>query len=179
MSKMAKSKRAKGKKYEFSEEWRTNVIGRLVKIVKIKDMAIKIEESVYKDTCDVSEDGTIGDISFKTKYQHRIQRIITNLDKKYFGNENLLKRLLNKEISPEDLVYMTPEEMYPEKWDAIKRKQEEENKFLTENQRKATSNRIRCRKCGKNEVATMEIQSRSMDEPATIIYECVVCGNKW
>lgn len=36
-----------------------------------------------------------------------------------------------------------------------------------------------CNKCGHNEAYFIQMQTRSADEPTTIFFQCVNCGNTW
>jgi DNA-directed RNA polymerase III subunit RPC11 len=36
-----------------------------------------------------------------------------------------------------------------------------------------------CEKCGYHQAYFNEIQIRSADEPATLFFKCVKCGNQW
>lgn len=38
---------------------------------------------------------------------------------------------------------------------------------------------VTCRRCNKNEVFMMSIQTRSADEPETLFFHCMNCNNKW
>jgi DNA-directed RNA polymerase subunit M/transcription elongation factor TFIIS len=174
-------KRSKNK-VKYDESWRDNVRNKLNTILESKELSDKLEDLIYEQNIDIlikySED--IGYGIFKRKYMYKLQMLITNLDpKSYIKNINLLPKVKKGSISLEKLITMTPEELYPEKWEKIKKKQEEEEKFLYENKRKATSNRIKCFSCGKKEVSTTEQQTRSADEPMTIFYECLNCGKRW
>ena len=43
----------------------------------------------------------------------------------------------------------------------------------------ATSNRFKCRKCGKRECSYYQLQTRSADEPMTNFITCLNCGSNW
>ena len=38
---------------------------------------------------------------------------------------------------------------------------------------------VRCRRCGSQEIAWEELQTRSADEAATLYCACVTCKNRW
>lgn len=43
----------------------------------------------------------------------------------------------------------------------------------------AVAGLFKCRKCGSNETISVDVQTRSADEPMTTKVTCVACGNKW
>lgn len=42
-----------------------------------------------------------------------------------------------------------------------------------------TTDTVQCKKCGNRNATYYSIQKRSGDEPATVYYTCVDCGNSW
>lgn len=42
-----------------------------------------------------------------------------------------------------------------------------------------TTDTVQCKKCGKRNATYYSIQKRSGDEPATVYYTCIDCGNSW
>ena len=38
---------------------------------------------------------------------------------------------------------------------------------------------VRCESCGFTEAYFFQVQTRSADEPTTVFYKCVKCGNRW
>lgn len=177
--------RAKTKPYEneSNENWRENVCEKLGTLVDDAELGCEIEEALYQQITtrtSHSEKAMFQDSIFKHRYLYALSTLILNLDPNaYVGNKNLIQRVKSGEIVPEQLVSMTPPELFPEKWEEIRKKQQEEEKFLYENQRKATSKRIKCFSCGERQVSYFEAQTRSSDEPMTVFYECLNCGNKW
>lgn len=168
---------------ESDEKWRDNVVEKLVSLVDDEKLAIDIEKALYQKTRDKTSQTELALLQtsiFKHRYMYNLQTLVLNLDPTdYVGNQNLISRVKSGDISAVQLVVMTPEEMFPEKWEEIRRRQKEEEKFLYENNRKATSKRIKCFSCGNRNVCTSEQQTRSADEPMTVFYECLDCGNKW
>lgn len=167
----------------LQEKWRINICKRLTTILGDEKLAFTIEDELYrevqKDTSE-NEKTLFHDAIFKHRYMYRMQTILLNLDtKSYLKNKELLPKVLSGSITPHELVTMPSTQLFPEKWEEIKKKQDAENDFLYKNQRKATSKRIKCFACGGNEVCTTEAQTRSADEPMTTFYECLKCHNKW
>ena len=75
-------------------------------------------------------------------------------------------------ILPEELCYMKPHELYPEKYKNIIEKKAYEHK-----QRKNKgSNIFSCKKCKQSNCDVTQKQTRSADEPATTFVKCLECG---
>jgi len=181
--KRKKNTKVKAVEPEPDEKWRDNVRQKLSTLVDDEKLGSEIEAALYQKTLDKSSQTDLAVLEmsiFKHRYLYHLQTLVLNLDpEEYVGNKNLIIRVKNHEVSPVELVVMTPEEMFPEKWEEIRKKQKEEEKFLYENHRKATSKRIKCFACGERQVCTTEQQTRSADEPMTVFYECLNCNNRW
>jgi transcription elongation factor S-II len=113
-------------------------------------------------------------------YKINSQRVISNLDEKsYIQNSRLLKRLRDKEFSPQDIAAMSYSDLYPEKWgDLIERTMKREAKMLEVDKSSATD-MFKCGKCKKRECTYYEYQTRSADEPMTQFIRCLNCNNRW
>jgi transcription elongation factor S-II len=179
----AKGKRGQVIQAEPDETWRENVREKFETLVGDRKLADNIEEALYQKICfrtSHSERAMFQDTIFKHRYLYALQSLVLNLDpNSVIGNKNLVNRVISGELTPVMLVNENPVNLFPEKWEEMKKKQQEEEKFLYENQRKATSKRIKCFSCGKREVCTTEAQTRSADEPMTTFYECLNCNNRW
>lgn len=94
------------------------------------------------------------------------------------GNDYLHLRVMSGEITPERLVQMSNEELFPTKWERIKEKRLQEIKNQNE-QKVATTDLYRCSRCKKRQCTFFQLQTRSQDEPMTIFITCTNCGAKW
>ena len=99
-------------------------------------------------------------------------------------NEDFKKKVVNGELSPEQLATMDVIEML----DKNKKKEineAKENKVNSvrsdweETHSKVTSGVYKCKKCGGDKTKQHEMQTRSADEPMTIFITCTECGNSW
>jgi DNA-directed RNA polymerase subunit M/transcription elongation factor TFIIS len=108
-------------------------------------------------------------------YNGRLRSMITNIK----SNKELYKKIVDKEISPQTLAFMTHQEMCPYLWKTridmkIKR---DTSKFT--NNIEASTDMFMCRKCKSKKCTYYEMQTRSADEPATIFITCLDCGKNW
>jgi transcription elongation factor S-II len=107
-------------------------------------------------------------------YTDRLRSIYLNLK-----NEHLLNALLISEISPQQLAFMTHQELNPERWKVlIDRKMKRDDSKLNTNVQ-ASTDMFTCRKCKSKKCTYYELQTRSADEPTTIFVTCLDCGKNW
>ncbi|KAL8730796.1 MAG: hypothetical protein Q9166_003866 [cf. Caloplaca sp. 2 TL-2023] len=112
-------------------------------------------------------------------YKAKIRSLFQNL--KIKSNPTLRQRVLSGEITPENFVTMTHEDLKSDK-----RKTEDEG-FKKENMKNAKvakpersiSTSFECGRCKQKKVAYNQAQTRSADEPMTTFCECQNCGNRW
>lgn len=144
------------------------------KILDNQELAISIENELY-NSCAFKSD--------KSEYEQKARQISINLDpKSYVKNTYLHPRVVSGEITPVQLVHLTPQELCPEKWEQTIR----ENKELLQKQvegskARATTDMFICPKCKKRETTYYEQQTRGADEPMTKFITCVAdgCGKQW
>jgi DNA-directed RNA polymerase subunit M/transcription elongation factor TFIIS len=75
-------------------------------------------------------------------------------------------------ILPEELGYMKPHELFPERYKSII-----EKKAYEHNQKKNKgSNIFSCKKCKQSNCEVTQKQTRAADEPATTFVKCLECG---
>ena len=92
---------------------------------------------------------------------------------------SLINKILNKEIKPQDVAFMTHQEMMPQKWEElIKIKSiRDQNKF--EQKLEAATDTFTCRKCYSKQCTYYQLQTRSADEGITTYVTCISCFNRW
>ena len=134
----------------------------------ILKVANAIEEHMYNMFSDVGRD-------YKTKYRN----ISFNLkDKK---NGKLRSMLLDRLLSPEELLNMTSEQLAN---DDLKKSRELVHEKMTRdampyNKQAATTDQFKCGKCKERKCTYYQMQTRSADEPLTTFVHCVNCDNRW
>ncbi len=97
----------------------------------------------------------------------------------YVKNNRLLSRLIKNEFTPEQLVNMSPQDMFPENWKELIDEKYRREKILYETKKEAMTDQFKCSKCKSRETAYFEMQTRSADEPMTIFITCLNCGKRW
>lgn len=107
---------------------------------------------------------------FVKKYNYYIAEVYNTLP-------SIIGKIEKKEIQISDIL-LNPIKVYPENWEFVMKRKEQEEKILT---KELVSNSAvsKCYKCNEKNVYTQSIQTRGSDEPATIFYSCLTCGNKW
>jgi DNA-directed RNA polymerase subunit M/transcription elongation factor TFIIS len=120
------------------------------------------------------------DERFINIYKNKARSVLANIDPtSYLNNARLLERLNEEEFKPQDIPYMKPQNIFPEKWNDIIQIQEKREDNLLHKQQVARTDQITCRRCKKKECNYYELQTRSSDEPMTAFVTCLNCGNRW
>lgn len=107
-------------------------------------------------------------------YIDRFRSIFMNLQK-----TDLLNNIEEKKIKPEDVAFMTHQEMRPKKWDKFIETKIKRDKYKFENNIEASTDSFTCRKCKSNKCSYYQMQTRSADEPMTTFVSCISCGSRW
>lgn len=111
---------------------------------------------------------------FAQLYLDRLRSIFTNI-----SNIEIIRQIYSCELSPQNFVFMTHQEMKPERWtELIQQKiKRDASKFNTNIE--ASTDMFTCKKCKSKKCTYYELQTRSADEPATIFITCLDCGKHW
>mgnify|MGYP000530652858 CR=1 FL=1 len=114
-------------------------------------------------------------------YQSKARTLIVNLNPTTvnIGNKNLLKKIMSGDISPKNLVNLSPAELYPEKWNIYIKRQEVLDKEVIESTEHATTDQFKCPRCRLRKCTYVSAQTRSADEGMTNFITCVECGHSW
>jgi transcription elongation factor S-II len=130
----------------------------------------QIENSIHNfsiDYASVNETPYLLEQIYDTKGDE-ILKLIKDTENDYFFNA-----IKNKKIDLQQIAFLKPDELNPEKYDRIiKKKQLEE--YKKNNQ--ATSNVFQCKKCKNKKCQVTQRQTRAADEPATTFVTCMECG---
>ena len=149
---------------------RNQVNINLTKLIKKKPLVTKIENSILNYSLDFCKDNQIDDemceYIYNEKYEQILDIIKTNV--KLF-----LKNITDKRLIPEQIAFLSPQELDPAKWEKLLKKKEEARKNLQE--ANITYEYI-CSKCKNNKHTEIALQTRSADEPMTHFITCTNCG---
>lgn len=115
----------------------------------------------------------------KEEYRTKMRSLYQNLKNK--SNTQLRTRVVSSEITPEDFVRMSSDELR-----SAERRQADEaiqkknmNDAMVAQAERSISTSLQCGKCGQRKVTYTEAQTRSADEPMTLFCTCLNCGKSW
>jgi DNA-directed RNA polymerase subunit M/transcription elongation factor TFIIS len=168
-------------KIKNPEKFRNNVMIKINKLLNDEKKSLNVEKSIFnfsiKEATNMKIVKKWDNEYFVLIYFNRFKSIFINLNKK---NNKLLEKIINGEITNEDLCNLTHQEMFPEHWtEIIKEKIKMDKKIFDEKKIESMSDLVKCKKCKGRECTYYELQTRSCDEPATQYYTCLICDNKW
>jgi transcription elongation factor S-II len=160
------------------ELFRENVRNKIAIILQDNTMSTNLEKGIYNYTIKEANTQKIvkkwENPAFSQLYLDRLRSIYVNLK-----NEELLKQIIQNEITPQSVAFMTHQEMNPSHWRIlIDRKIKRDASKYTSNI-EASTDMFTCKKCKSKRCTYYELQTRSADEPATIFVTCLDCGKHW
>jgi transcription elongation factor S-II len=136
--------------------------------------AIELENKIFDYTIQYVNCYNLNIVHFKSLYNSKIQDIYYNLNP--INSPTLLINILNKKINIEQIPFMSPEQLNPNKWENIIKKRD----FIEyKKNNMATSDAYKCKKCKQSKCKVFSLQTRSADEPMTIFVHCEVCNYSW
>ena len=159
-------------------QFRKNIINKLNAIIEDETKCINLEKGICNSCIKEGKSRKIinkwENKQFETLYVSKLWTVMTNLK-----NPELVQQIKNNEILPQNIAFMTHQEMQPSQWkDMIERKiRRDESKYSTNLE--ASTDMFTCRKCKSKKCTYYELQTRSADEPATIFVSCLNCGKNW
>ena len=159
-------------------EFRVNVRNELTKLIGIENISENLEKGIYNWCIQESNKKNIvkkwDNVYFTHIYLDRLKTVIFNL-----RDETLLEKLKTKRFKPHELVFMTHQEMQPEKWQALidAKKIRDDNLYAPKID--GNTDNFTCRKCKSKNCSYYQLQTRSGDEPMTTFVTCIKCGNRW
>jgi len=141
------------------------------------DMAISIEASIFEYAIAYTKSRALDNHFIECVYRDKSIDIFSNLDVNSSVKNTYLKIALEKNtVNPQQLAFMTPQQLFPDVWKKeIQRKEIKE--FKKNNM--STTDIYKCFKCGERKTKIIQMQLRSPDEPMTTIVTCQVCYNVW
>lgn len=119
----------------------------------------------------------------KDEYSTRLRKILINLiPNKQVNNPELLKRLINHEITVQELCEsMTHRDMFPERYVQadIDLQIEFNNQFGIVKLEDRADGLLQCGKCKSWKTHYYELATRAADESLTVFGSCYKCNHRW
>jgi DNA-directed RNA polymerase subunit M/transcription elongation factor TFIIS len=141
------------------------------------DLALKIELSIFEYSLVYCLNNNYDPKFLEPVYKDKLDNIIMNLNPKtHIKNKTFKENIINGKINPNDVAFMAPAQVHPEKWQYIINKKN--YKEWRENNI-AYSTAYKCRKCGESKSKVTQAQTRSADEPMSTFISCMVCHNTY
>lgn len=145
---------------------------KLHEVVHDMEISIEIEKGVFEYSLLYIVSNNLIKKLVEPIYKDKINDLVKNMQK----NKDLLADVRENRIKPRMMAFMSPSQLFPEKWkDLLEKKhlkEEKENNL-------PTTNMYKCRKCEQRKCTVSFLQTRSIDEPMTIFVSCCNCYNTW
>ena len=141
------------------------------------DLAISIEASIFEFTIVYVLTNDLLENLMSAVYYDKLNDIKHLLDKKSkHYNKTLMDNISKKKINPQEIAFMSPQDIDPDNWKALIKKKE-----LMEYKKNnmAATDLYKCYKCGKRRCKVTQAQLRGADESTTTIVTCLICHNTW
>lgn len=158
-----------------------NMTNTILPIIELTNIIISIELSCYNKTLFDSSEQLIlpswDSEQFEFLYRSNISRITKNLDfESEVHDDYLIKKIINKELDPNNISNLSTIELCPIKSKNIidKLNERSNQKIILK-----TSTMYKCRNCGKKSVTITEFQARSLDESSSLSLCCTFCSYRW
>lgn len=118
---------------------------------------------------------------FKRVYLSKFRSISFNLMNE--KNKDFKKHVLQNIIKTQEIVNMTPQEIFPRIWEPVFQKQLKKEMIRIRNDGKELEQSVEgnytCSKCNCKKINYYELQTRSADEPMTAYFTCLNCQHRW
>ena len=159
--------------------FRNNIINKLNLILNDIKKSKNLEIGIYNWTIKESEIRKVikkwDNIYFINLYLDHLKSIYINLK----NNQELINNIKLEKIKPQELAFMSHQEMCPEKWEELIKIKSIRDKAKFEDKLEASTDTFTCRKCKSKKCSYYAQQVRSSDEPMTIFVSCLNCGCRW
>ena len=140
-------------------------------------IAKQIENGIFELSLILTSNEKPDSIEFiENIYRSKIIDICLNIDMNNIriNNKTLKPWILEGGLDPHFLAFIPPEQVHPARW--FKELERRRTIEMADSNKKVTDI-YKCRKCGDRKSTTVQIQTRSADEPMTIFVTCVTCHN--
>lgn len=162
----------------FNEEIdRSNVIVEINTLINDINASILLEAGIYESALLYSIENDISVHLMSAIYKEKTIYVVSNFHKsKQSYNPKLIESIKNREIDPQTVAFLPPQEIHHDKWKALKKKKELRD-YKKNNM--AATDLYKCYKCGERRCQVIQMQTRSADEPMTNFITCLVCFNEF
>jgi DNA-directed RNA polymerase subunit M/transcription elongation factor TFIIS len=160
------------------EQFRQNVVLKLDELLENNTNAINMEKAVFNYALREAGHRKIlrkwANNAFSQLYTDHLRTIYMNLP-------NQIEHIKSGEITVQQYVFMTHQEMKPERWRELLEKKNtiDANKFTTKME--ASTDMFVCPqpKCRSRRCTYYTLQVRSADEPESVFVSCLDCGKNF
>jgi transcription elongation factor S-II len=165
-------------KIQNPDAFRKNIKTKMQELIDDDTTSINLEKGVFNYAIKESNNRKIikkwDNPYFCQIYLDRLRSIYINLK-----NPEFIVQLKSGDIKPENIAFMTHQEMNPSHWKELIEKKIKRDSNKYSNTMQATTDMFTCKKCKSKRCNHYELQTRSADEPATIFITCLDCGKNW
>lgn len=150
-------------------------VNEINKFVKYEYISNDIERSIFEFALISVTNDVLPKEYIEYVYNDKLNEICINLDKtnKAVNNQTLLDSVLEKNIRPTFIAFLTKEQLHPARWKDVTDRAMLRDKTLNTMK---TTDRYTCKKCGEKKFKVSSMQTRCADEPCTYFCVCVICG---
>lgn len=138
----------------------------------------KIEQSCLNATIRKSREDNIQSSwqtdAFVQRYNNIVYERAWELD--YSNNDKFIINVINGDIDPKNIGFLSPEEISTVKYLQLKERSEKRKNIKI--QRKIVTC-YKCPLCGENEATYQNLQLRGADEPKSTVITCEFCTHEW
>ena len=168
----------------YNDEFRKKYVYFIDKELDNLIISRRIERSIFNYTIELSNEKNIKkqwkNPYFKNLYLSKIRSIYSNLKSdSYIQNNNFKQRILNNDIDPTQIAFLSAYDIYPENWKKLFDEKTRRDKIKYEFKPEAMTDAFKCKRCGSRSCSYYEVQTRSADEPMTQFVNCLECNNRW
>jgi len=160
-------------------QFRANMRAELVKKYVDENICLNLEKGVLNYAIREAAERNVvrkwENPYFVMIYVDKMRAVLMNIAR----NESLRERLLSKAVQAHEVVFMTHQDIQPEKWNALieAKRIRDESKYTPKLE--ANTDNFTCGKCKSKRCSYYQLQTRSADEPMTTFVTCIDCGNRW
>lgn len=161
--------------YAFKCIDRRESIKKLRNIIDLNNIVYYLERGIFEFSLLHITNFNLNYNLLESVYNDKLYDLCCNLDinDKKINNKTLLPTILEGNIDPHFIAFLSPEQLHPMRWNDIILKKQRTADTLNNLQ---TTDKYKCMKCGERKFKVTEIQLRSADEPMSRIHTCMCCG---